>query len=119
MGSGGGRLAKSHGRPANFCVSLARGFLDMCLHEKRKAMVVEKVNGRRTHWSAGHMARPASHHLASYRLGQVDGAPPLPCKYPRPVKVDTHTPHFVDSTCKALFPSVVVRHSLIKRVARL
>jgi hypothetical protein len=38
MGSGGGQ-------PANFCVGFARGFLDMCLHEKGKTMAVEKVSG--------------------------------------------------------------------------
>jgi hypothetical protein len=37
-------------------------------------MAVEKVGGVRTHWLAGH--------LASYRLGQVSGAPPWPNKYP-------------------------------------
>jgi hypothetical protein len=37
------------------------------------------------------------------------------------VKVDTHThtPHFGDSTCKALFLSVVARRSLVGRVVRL
>jgi hypothetical protein len=90
MGSGGGWLAKSHGWLANFCVGLARGFLDTCLHKKGKTMVVEKVCGGQTHWSAGHVARPAGCHLVSYHLGQVSGAPPWPYKYPLPVKVDTH-----------------------------
>jgi hypothetical protein len=38
-------------------------------------MAVEKVGGGQAHWLAGH-------HFASYRLGQVGGAPPWPYKYP-------------------------------------
>jgi hypothetical protein len=40
---------------------------------------------------------------------------------PLPVKVNTHThtQHFGDFTCKALFLSVVARRSLVGRVARL
>jgi hypothetical protein len=64
--------------------------LDMCLHEKVKAMAVDKVSGGRTHWPAGNVAQLASRLLASYGLGQVGGAPPWPNKYPLPVKVDTH-----------------------------
>jgi hypothetical protein len=45
-------------------------------------MVVEKVGGGRTYWPIGHMARPTGHHMESYRLGQVGGAPPGPYKYP-------------------------------------
>jgi hypothetical protein len=41
MRSGAGRLAKYHGQATNFCVGLARCFLDMSLHEKGKALVVE------------------------------------------------------------------------------
>jgi hypothetical protein len=121
MGSGGGRPAKSHGRPTNFCVGLARGFLDTCLHKKGKTMTVEKVGGGQTHWPPGHVARPVGRHLVSYRIGQVGGAPPWPDKYPRPpsVKVDTHIPHFGDSTCQAPILSVVARRSLVGRVARL
>jgi hypothetical protein len=33
------------GRPGRFYVSLARGFVDTCLHEKGKAKAVEKVGG--------------------------------------------------------------------------
>jgi hypothetical protein len=29
---------------------------------------VEKVSGDRTHWLAGHVARPADHHFVSYHL---------------------------------------------------
>jgi hypothetical protein len=84
-------------------------------------MTVEEVVGARSHWPTDHMTRLAGHHLVSYRLGQVGGAPLWPYKYPPPlpVKVDTHTPHFRDFTCKALFLSVVARHSLVGRVARL
>jgi hypothetical protein len=42
-----------------------------------------------------------------------------PINTPLPMKVDTHTPHFGDSSCKALILSVVARYSLIGRVARL
>jgi hypothetical protein len=96
MDSGGGRSAKSHGRSANFCVNLARGFLDTCLHEKGKAMAVEKVGGGQTNWPANHVARLAGRPLVSYHLGQVDGAPPRNYKYPIPVKVDTHTHHILE-----------------------
>jgi hypothetical protein len=89
MGSGGGR-------PANFCVTLARGFFDPCLHEKGKTMAVEKVGGGQTHWPAGHVARPAGYHLVSYHLGQVGEAPPCPINTPLPVKVDTHTHHSLE-----------------------
>jgi hypothetical protein len=61
----------------------------------------------------------AGHHMVSYCLGQVGVDSPWPYKYPLLVKVDTHTPHFGDSTCKALFLSVVARPRLVRRVARL
>jgi hypothetical protein len=105
--------------PASFWVSLDQNFLDTCLHKKGKAMEVEKVGWGQTHWSASHVARPGSHHLVSYYLGHVGGAPPWSYKYPLPVKVDTHTTHFGDSTCIALFLSVVARRSLVGRVVRL
>jgi hypothetical protein len=54
-------------------------------------MAVEKVSGGQTHWLADHVARPADHHLASYHLDEVGGAPPWTYKYPLPVKVNTHT----------------------------
>jgi hypothetical protein len=80
VGPGGGRPAKSLGRPASFSVSSDQNFLDTCLHEKGKAMAVEKVGGGRTHWPTGHMARSADRHSMSYRLGQISGAPPWPYK---------------------------------------
>jgi hypothetical protein len=104
VGPVGGRLAKSLGRLANLWVGSDQNFLDTCLHEKGKAMAVEKVSGSRTHW-------PAGHHLVSYRLGQVSGAPPWPYKYPH-TSESRHTPHFKDSTYKSLFLSVVARRSL-------
>jgi hypothetical protein len=58
-------------------------------------MAVEKVNGGQTHWLAGHMARPAGHHLVSYCLGQVGGAPTCPYKYP-PTSESRHTHHILD-----------------------
>jgi hypothetical protein len=81
-------------------------------------MAVEKVGGGRTHWSASHVARSASHHLVSYRRGQVGGAPPWPYKYP-PIGESLHTSQSRDSTCKALFISVVARRNLVGRVVRL
>jgi hypothetical protein len=51
-------------------------------------MATEKVGEGRTHW-------PAGHHLASYRLGQVDGAPPWAYKYP-PTGESRHTHHISD-----------------------
>jgi hypothetical protein len=74
--------AKSSGRPVRFYVSLARSFVHTCLHEKGKAKAVEKVGIGQTTWLADYMARPANHHLVSYRLNQV-GNPTLdPYKYP-------------------------------------
>jgi hypothetical protein len=53
-----------------------------CLHEKGKAKALEKVSGGRTTYPAGHVARPAGHHLVSYRVNHF-GNPSLdPCKYP-------------------------------------
>jgi hypothetical protein len=81
-------------------------------------MAVEKVGGGRSHWAASQVARPIGHHLVSYRLGEVGRAPPCPYKYP-PTGERRHTPHFGDSTSKALFYSVVARCHLVRRVARL
>jgi hypothetical protein len=39
-----------------------------------------KVDRCREKWLAGHVARLASRHMVSYRLGQVGGAPPQPYK---------------------------------------
>jgi hypothetical protein len=77
-----GGSAKSHGQPARFCVGLAHDFMHMCQHEKGKAMVVEKVSRGQTTWLAGHMARPAGHHLVSYQLNQVGNPSMDPYKYP-------------------------------------
>jgi hypothetical protein len=71
-GPRGGWPAKSPGRPARFYVGLARSFVHTCLHEKEKAKAVEKVGGGQTTWLADHVARPGSHHLASYQLNQVN-----------------------------------------------
>jgi hypothetical protein len=75
VGPGGGWRAKSHGWPTNFYVGSDQNFMETCLHEKGKVKKVKKFGGGQTHW-------PASHHLVSYWLGQVGGAPPLPYKYP-------------------------------------
>jgi hypothetical protein len=48
-----------------------------------------KVSGGRTPWLAGHVATPAGHHLACYRLNHV-GNPSLDAfKYPLPVEIKT------------------------------
>jgi hypothetical protein len=70
------------GRPASLYIGLARDFMHMCLHEKRKAKVVDKVGGGQTIWPADHVARPANHHLVSYWLNQVDNPSLDPYKYP-------------------------------------
>jgi hypothetical protein len=52
------------------------------LHEVVIGNLKLKINGGRTPWSPGHVARLAGNHLASYRLNQV-GNPSLdPYKYP-------------------------------------
>jgi hypothetical protein len=56
--------------------------MDTCLHEKGKAKAVEKVGGGLSTQPAGHVAWPVGHHLVSYRIDQVGGAPPRPYKYP-------------------------------------
>jgi hypothetical protein len=78
------RPAKSIGRLVSFSVGSDQNFLYTCLHEKGNAMAVKKVSEGQTHW-------PASHHLGSYRHGQVSGAPRGHINTPLPVKVDTHT----------------------------
>jgi hypothetical protein len=80
-------------------------------------MVVEKLSGGQTNWLASHVARLVGRDLVSYHLSQVSGAPPWPYKYPLSVKVDTHTPHFGDCTCKSPILSVVARHNFVNRVA--
>jgi hypothetical protein len=82
VGPGGGRSAKFPGQSARFYVGLARGHVHMCLHEKGKVKVVEKVGEGRTTWPAGHVARPAGHHSVSYRLNQVSNPTLNPYKYP-------------------------------------
>jgi hypothetical protein len=62
-----------------------------------------KVSGGRIPWSLGHMARPAGHHLASYRLNQVSNPSLDPYKYPLPVEINT--PH---STCSSPLVKVPV-----------
>jgi hypothetical protein len=118
MGPGVGRPAQHPGRLARFEVGSAHDFMDMCLHEKRKAKVVEKRRWKLFH-QAGHVAWSVSHHLVSYRLSQVIGAPPQPYKYPCLVEIRTHTPLHGNSTWKALILSVVGMCSLIGRVVRL
>jgi hypothetical protein len=113
-GPRGGRPTKCPGRPARFYVGLTRNFVHTCLHEKGKAKAVEKVDRRRTTWPAGHVARPAGYHLASYRRNQV-GNPSLdPYKYPS-TGGNQNTPHFgewrVSEGQRASWPIVRPPHS--------
>jgi hypothetical protein len=75
---------------------LAHGFVDTCLHEKRKAKAVKKGSGNRSTRLAGNVARLADLHLVIYDLGQVGGALPRPYKYPPLVKIRTHTHHTLE-----------------------
>jgi hypothetical protein len=77
MGLGASQSAQLSGRSAMSYVGSAQGFVDTCLHEKKKAKAVKIGGGSRSIRPAGHVARPTCHHLASYHLGQVSGAPIL------------------------------------------
>jgi hypothetical protein len=119
MGPGGGQLAQSLGRPASFdpvqtktswtCVYTRRERL----WQWRKSVEAELISRLAT-W----LGRPAAtlRVTASTKLVEL---PHGPINTPLPVKVDTHTPHFRDSTCKAPFLSVVARCSLVGKVVRL
>jgi hypothetical protein len=51
-----------------------------------------KVGGGRTPWPAGHVARPAGHHLVCYRLNEISNASLDPHKYLLLVEIKaTHT----------------------------
>jgi hypothetical protein len=55
-----------------------------------------KVDGSRTPWLVGHVARPVGHHLTCYRLNQVGNPSLNPYKYPLSVEIKaTHTLHVV------------------------
>jgi hypothetical protein len=90
MGSEGGRPTKSHGcRPTFVSVWSEASWTRVYTRREwlwrwRKSVEAEQIG------------QPADRHLASYRLGQVGGAPLLPYKYPLPVKVDTHTHHILE-----------------------
>jgi hypothetical protein len=78
-----------------------------------------EVNGTREEWPASNVnGRPKVHILQTDLVKLVQA--PL-CLYKRllMMKVDTHTPHLGDSTCKDLILSVVARRSLVGREARL
>jgi hypothetical protein len=85
MGLGGGWLADPTLQPL-----MGRLHGDT-LQEAATGIPKPKIGGGRTPWLSGHVARPAGHHLASYRLNQV-GNPSLdPYKYLLPVEIKT--PH--------------------------
>jgi hypothetical protein len=104
-----GRLAKLLGRPTMFYVSLAHGFEDTCLHEEYKAKAVEAAPPGRpaTTWHQTNFSKSVE-----LPHGPINTPSPLRWKW-------GHTPHFGDSTCKALILSVIARRSFVKRVARL
>jgi hypothetical protein len=80
---------------------------------------VEKIGGGRSTRPTDHVAWSSGHHSVLNRLIQLGGAPPRPINTPPTVEMRGHTPHFGDSTCKALILSVVARRSLVGKVARL
>jgi hypothetical protein len=100
---------------ARFYVSLARGFLHTCLHEKGKAKAVEaEAHGQLATW----LSRSAT----TWRVIDITKsvtAIGTPINTPLPMEIRTHKPHFGDSTCKAPIISVVARRSLVERVVRL
>jgi hypothetical protein len=49
-----------------------------------------RVYGGRTPWPAGHVARPAGQHLASYRLSQVGNCSWDSYKYPSVDGIQSH-----------------------------
>jgi hypothetical protein len=105
--------------PARVWGGSDRALVATRLHKEEKPESVEKVDGGRSTRPIGHTAWPPDHHLALNWLIQIGGDPIRPYKYPLVVKIDTHTPHFWDYTCKALILSLVVGRNLIERVARL
>jgi hypothetical protein len=76
--------------------------------------VEAKLNGRLATWL---VRATTTWHVTT--LAKSVKLPHGPINTPLPVKVDTHTQHFGDSTCKALFLSIVAMRSLVGSVARL
>jgi hypothetical protein len=82
MGSEGGRPAKPPWLPDTTLQPLAGQLHDDTLQEAVTGNPKLKVGGGWTPWLPSHVARPAGHHLVSYRLNLV-GNPSLdPYKYP-------------------------------------
>jgi hypothetical protein len=75
--------------------------------------VEAKLIGQLAMW-LGHLAT-TWRVTASAKLVEL---PRGPINTPILVKVDIHTPHFRDFTCKALFLSVVSSRSLVGRMVR-
>jgi hypothetical protein len=81
VGPGGGRLAKSPGRPVRLYIGLACGFVHT-RQNKGKAKAVEKISGGQTTCLVNNVARPVGHHMVSFQLNHV-GNPSLdPYKHP-------------------------------------
>jgi hypothetical protein len=78
-----------------------------------------EVGGTREEWTAGHVDSCPAIHLLKTDLVKSAQAPLYLYKRLLAMKVDTHTPHFGDSTSKALILNVLARHSLVGRVVRL
>jgi hypothetical protein len=61
-----------------------------------------KVGGGQTPWPPGHVARPAGHHLVSYRLNQISYPSLEPSQYPLPVEINTPHSTYSSSLVKVL-----------------
>jgi hypothetical protein len=78
-----------------------------------------EVGGTWNEWPVGHVDGRLAVHLLQTNLAMSLQAPHWLYKRLHMMKVDTHTPYFGYSTCKAIILSVVARHSLVERVVRL
>jgi hypothetical protein len=79
-----GRTNPLAGRPGLKCSPLLCGHVSTQEDE-------DQGGGSRSTWSAGDMARPVGHHLASYRISQVGGAPQCPINTPSGGNKNIHT----------------------------
>jgi hypothetical protein len=107
MSPGASRPAQLSGRSPRLYVGSSRDFVEMCLHEKRKAKAVDAV--------------PPSQPAATWcviALAKSVEFPHGPINTPSNENQNT-PPLLRNSTCKAFILRVVARPSLIRRVVRL
>jgi hypothetical protein len=113
-----GQVRPGASRPRRVFGSSTRNLVATCLHEEEKPESMEAAPlGRSTMWPGC----PATSWLQTDLSKSVE-IPFTPISTPPHSEsrhTHTHTPHFGDFTCKALIFSVVARHSLVGRVARL